>query len=852
MSAQLSIQYPWVLLLLPLAAWLWPVWKSSLAPLSRTRRWTILGLRGLLMLLLVLSLADIRWHHSTQRTAVAWLVDVSDSLGETALHVLRELRETSGTPPDIERVIGFAGTAAPLGDPSSESGDLPDRQLFQPSQTRLDQAVQFASAVLPEDYVRTLFVLSDGRSSQADWNAVADRLKQQQIRVHTRTIVPPDQPEVLVQQLLSPSRVRQNEPFLLEAVLTSNREQPAQVALFRNGVLADSRQLSLTPGKHSVTFNQVIGNDKLTEFIVRVQAEQDTLLDNNERSTVIESIGEPRVLMVTDQPAQARHLAWAMRQEGILFEVRPQTGTPDSLSDLQNYELLVFDNIPASALSDRQFTLYSEWVKTFGGGFLMLGGDRSFGLGGYHRTLIDDLLPLRSEFVMQEDHPSTALILIIDKSGSMQGERIAMARQAASGAVNLLSSSDYAGVIVFDSEASWAAPLQSLQARYNILSAISGIEASGGTDLAPAMQLVSRELYNVPAQIKHVIILSDGQSSPGAYPQLTRQITQTGATVSTVAVGSGADVNLLKEIAQMGQGRFYYTESNQDVPQILAQETITASRSALHESPIAVQTYLHPDFLQEIDFQNAPFLYGHVKTELRPTAQLWLVSDEGAPLLASWRVGLGNVGAFASDARARWALEWLRWDGYNRFWVQTFRHLMRSAEARPYSLSLEKSGNSRKLSIDYLDNTGRFVSGGQGQVLLLGPANTRLEFPLTERGPGRYEADIPVSEVGNYYLSLELTAPDPAMTPLHHSMAFSTGYPDEYLLAPPDEALLQQLASQTGGTHHFEEAYALLRSDSRSALRQRELWPWLAMFALLVFLADLTFKRIPSHPTPPS
>lgn len=844
----LSIQYPWIFLLLPLTGLLWPVWKSSLAPLSSKRQWTILGIRTLLFLLLILALADIRWHHSTQRTAAAWLVDVSDSLGEAAIETLNELREQTGTLPDIERLIGFAGTAAILTSEPSEPGSPLDRQTFQPSHTRLDQAIQFANAVLPEDYVRTLFVLSDGRAFDADWTSIAGKLEQQGIRVHTRTVTPPEQPEALVHQLQSPSRVRQNEPFLLEAILTSNREQQTQVSLFRNGVLAETRQVALTPGRNSISFNQVIGNDKLTEYIVRLQAEQDTLLDNNERSTVIESIGEPRVLMVTDQPAQARHLAWAMRQEGILFEIRPETGTPDSLGDLQNYELLVFDNIPATSLSDRQFTLYSEWVKTFGGGFLMLGGDRSFGLGGYHRTLIDDLLPLRSEFTMQEDHPSTALILIIDKSGSMAGERIEMAKQAASGAINLLSPSDYAGVIVFDSNASWVAPLQSIQNRYSIQQAISGIQASGGTDLGPAMQLAVRELHAVPAQIKHVIVLSDGHSNPGPYPQLTQQITQAGATVSTVGVGSGTDVNLLRDIARMGQGRFYYTENNQDVPQILAQETITASRSALNETPVAAQTYLHAEFLQEIDFHTAPFLYGHVKTELRPTAQLWLVSDEGAPLLASWRVGLGNVGAFASDARARWALEWLRWEGYSRFWVQTFRHLMRSPEIRPYSLTFQEFEGSRKLTIDYLDDAGRFVSGGQGKILLVGPHNTREELALVEQGPGRYQVDMDTREAGNYYLNLELNGPDPSIAALHYSMAFSTGYPDEYLLAPPNEELLQQLAEQTGGTWHFENGYALLESDLRSTLRQRELWPWLAMLALILFLIDLTFKRIPSTP----
>ncbi len=122
----------------------------------------------------------------------------------------------------------------------------------------------------------------------------------------------------------------------------------------------------------------------------------------------------------------------------IEVDVRPPRGMPDSLADLQNYELLMLSNVPATALTQRQMEVARTYVQDLGGGLIMLGGDQSFGLGGYYKTVLEEILPVRSDFEKEKEKPSLAMVLVIDKSGSMGGEKIEMAKEAAKGAVELL------------------------------------------------------------------------------------------------------------------------------------------------------------------------------------------------------------------------------------------------------------------------------------------------------------------------------------------------------------------------------------------------------------------------------
>src|SRR5688572_1565610 len=262
---------------------------------------------------------------------------------------------------------------------------------------------------------------------------------------------------------------------------------------------------------------------------------------------------------------------------------------PDNLSDLQNYELLIVSNVPATALSQRQMEVARTYVQDLGGGLMMLGGEQSFGLGGYYKTELEEILPVRSDFEKEKEKPSLGMVLVIDKSGSMSGEKIEMAKSAARSAVELLSNQDKIGVIAFDGATYVVSDMQSAGNKGRVSDDISRIDAGGGTVMYPAMEQAYEILQATTAKLKHVIILTDGISSPGDFPGLAQQMISERITVSTVAVGTDSDTQLLQDIANVGQGRFYATDDPASVPQIFAKETVTASKSAIDEQPFIPQ-----------------------------------------------------------------------------------------------------------------------------------------------------------------------------------------------------------------------------------------------------------------------
>ncbi len=416
-------------------------------------------------------------------------------------------------------------------------------------------------------------------------------------------------------------------------------------------------------------------------------------------------------------------------------DVRPPRGAPDNLAELQNYDLMVLSNVPATSLSLRQMEVARTYVRDLGGGLIMLGGDQSFGLGGYYKTTLEEILPVRSDFEKEKEKPSLAMMLVIDKSGSMGGEKIEMAKEAARAAVELLGPSDKVGVLAFEGENFWVSELHPCTDKGFVLDRIAGLEAGGGTNMAPAMEEAHETLQSAVAKLKHVIILTDGISAPGDFEGIAQAMAADRITVSTVALGGDADQTLLEEIARIGNGRFYLADDAAQVPQIFAKETVTASKSAINEQPFSPAIVRPTQVLSEIRLDEAPFLLGYVVTRPKPTAEVILATESGDPLLAWWRYGLGMSVAFTSDAKARWAAEWLTWPQFGQFWAQVVRHAIRTVRDQ----GLARTGRAQGTQGRRLDRRHRAALGPvpQSRHDRADPGRPPARDPENLDGPGR-------------------------------------------------------------------------------------------------------------------
>ena len=617
--------------------------------------------------------------------------------------------------------------------------------------TNIAAALEVASAAIPPSYVPRVVVLSDGNETAGD--AVRSALRGG-VPVSAVPLPVRADPEVQVSEVNVPAQVREGEPFYVEVEVDSNHDDEGEVEVFRGAHKVVSEKVKLKTGENRFRFRQQIQAERMVEYTARATGFKDTLLDNNVARGLVFSSGKPRVLLADSDPKQAKHLAFALEQEGIRVDIRPARGIPDSLSDLQNYELLMLSNVPATAMSTRQMNNIRTYVQELGGGLIMIGGDQAFGLGGYYKTTIEEILPVRSDFEKEKEKPSLAMVLVIDKSGSMGGVKMEMAKDAAKAAVELLGAKDKVGVIAFDADLFWVCDLQSAGNKGQILDKISSIEAGGGTIMGPPMEAAHDALQNTPAKVKHVIVLTDGVSEPADFEGIAQNMTQAKMTCSTVAVGDDCDFNLLQEIARIGNGRYYQAEDPSNIPQIFAKETVTASKSAINEQPFTPIVTRPSQALANIKFDEAPFLLGYVTTRPKPTCELILCTEKGDPLLAWWRYGLGMSVAFTSDAKSRWAAEWLSWPGYSKFWAQVVRHAMRKSDAKGVFVQVARKDGKATVTLDAVRPDGKYLNEAATEMTVIEPQGGERKVAMTQTAPGRYEGEFPADKAGTYHVHM--------------------------------------------------------------------------------------------------
>ena len=374
---------------------------------------------------------------------------------------------------------------------------------------------------------------------------------------------------------------------------------------------------------------------------------------------------------------------------------------------------------------------------------------------------------------------------------------------------------------------------------------LASLPGGGGSPLAAGIDAACAlaDPLHRKGETPIIILLTDGQAEYQGILELTDQMVQNKITVSTVGVGAGADQTLLTAIAEHGGGRFYFTQDASSVPKIFTKETTQVARSALIEERVVPKVSKFVELLDGVQIEQAPPLRGYVSTKAKPLAEVILVSPLGEPLLARWRQGLGQAVAFTSDAKNRWAVDWLRWPGYAKFWAQLVRSSMRHDGQRSghgYELQTTVSAPFLRVRVDAVSADDRFLSGLQtdlevispssdGLGLIAGKGDVLLRKPMSLTAPGRYEAEVRLHRVGSFLLRAVHRSPSPNPATPGPVVAESWGtlslpYPREYLALPPDDALLSPLTDPRASSIELRDGRSnvLVGSSRFDALKSGE------------------------------
>ena len=829
--------YPlwWLLVLVLLGV----AYKFSLSDRPLLFRRLAVACRAVAIIFVILALCRPYLHQRSNAMHVVHLVDVSESVDLDA--AIQALEETMAVDEglkssDSSETYLFADAVRSVEPEEARDMLVKWRDTVADDRfrrnTRMAEALRAARLGFPSGKLRRLVLYSDGIPTSGSVENELRRMRDEGIEISFQRLEQDTNPEASVVEVVSSSPTAYaGERLRLKTKLTANKDMKGKLRLVNRGVVYQEQEVELAAdGENRFAFDVVVGKEDDPLWQVELIPEEDRFPANNIAGCRVEVAGQARVLVLHRTPRKMRHFKRAVESQGFSIDVRTPLGLPSTMDGLLNFDTVVLADIPATDIPDRSMQNLRRYVNDFGGGLLMLGSENSFGLGGYYKTPVEEVLPITSRFEKEKETPSMAMVLVIDKSGSMNGLPIELARRAAKSTVELLSPRDKIAVIGFDSQPFIACELTSAADIGRIQDSIDSLHASGGTSMYPAMAEADRMLRGAGTRIRHMILLTDGQSTGGDFEGITEDMAVSGITVSSVALGSGAAQELLKRIATIGRGRYYETMDPSSVPQIFTKETMEVSRSAIKEEPfvpVAVDTL---GFLDGIDFDEAPFLLGYVMTRVKPAARLHLVTDGGEPLLASNQAGLGTGMAFSSDATELWAGEWVEWDGFGTFWAQVLRRCVRKDRGAGIAVKAIEEPGGVRLLIDRRDDALKPMSGvawdGTGAFEFGGTKGVEVE----ETGYGRYEAFVPMPEKRN--CSIHLVDKDSGAA---RTVGWRRDYPDEYRLSTDVPESLAQIPA-------FEPETFLERDGS--AFTYKPAYPAFIFLSMAFSIAGILFRRL--------
>jgi Mg-chelatase subunit ChlD len=882
------------LLLLGLLPLLWLWGRSSLAAMSGGRARLAMILRGLLFGLLVMALAEAQVVRTSDRLTVFYLVDRSLSVGaDKAAAAIEYINRTANEQrnrqnSDRAGVIVFGRDAAIETPPVDSDLRLPARfeSTIDGEATDLAGALRLAQAAFPTDAAKRVVIMTDGNQNVGDALAEASGLAAAGIGIDVVPLERDNRPDVAVEKVVLPADVRQGAPFEARVVLNTTIPQsdagPVAGRLRVSRVVGDSSQVvidqaaKLTAGKQVFSFNEKIEGPDFYTYTAGFSPDDpaaDLQAENNEASAFTHVRGQGRVLLIEDwaRPGQFDQFVARLKRANLEVVVQPSDRLFSNLAELQRFDVVILADVARTSgdasqkvteFSDDQIDMLVRNTQQLGAGLVMLGGPDSFGAGAWTNTALERAMPVDFQIKNAKVVPIGALALVLDSSGSMTGDKLAMSKAAAVAAVNVLGREDQVGVVGFDSAAHWIVPMQRVATGDGLAKRIRQISAGGGTNMQPGMIQGYRALLGAEAAAKHMILLTDGETEGSDFARLAADARKGRITTSCVAVGKSAAIPLLNQIALAGGGKFYAVDNPRMIPRIFMKEAMRVARPLVYENADGVvpQVMFDHEILQGID-KELPPITGYVMTTPKdnPLVEIPLQSPTPAgqtnSILASWQYGLGRSVALTTDVGQRWAKSWADWSGYDKLASQLVRWAMRPTDDdAALGVFAEARDRTIHVTVTALDKESRFANFLNLSGAAIGPDGEPIALQLAQTAPGRYVGEFPADRSGTYLMSI---SPGAGRAPVRAGV--NVPYSAEFKIGGTNAGLVRSLASvapqggQSGvviaapsdGPRMAEALQTnVFRRGLMPASSRQQVWHMLVFAVGCLFLVDIFNRRV--------
>lgn len=849
--------------------------------MSRARRILSAILRFVLFAVILLCVCGVSLVRTSDRVATIVVLDSSDSvrrfgalsaapllappLDALRAGVFRRADDTLG-------VVAFDGRAVSVLAPTTTRTPAFDAEPPGGDGTNIESALRLARALIPADAMGRIVLVSDGNQTAGDADRAARDITSgaRPVPIDVLPLRYALKDEVYIAAVDAPGAAPSGSTVRLRVALVSTGKSEGALRVFAEG---DDRALAtlnveLEPGDNTKIVDVPLGPGRVHRFRAVFEPRTgldakpvgDTLSENNAASafTLTPGAGSVLILEGQDQPPDSQ-LARTLREEGLQVEsITARQMLPDALW-LQSYDLVILENVAADELDERSQTLLADAVRDMGLGLVMVGGTNSFGAGGWRTTALEPVLPVLLDLPERLIVPEAAVVFVLDNSGSMRRSVMGSSRsqqeianQAAAAALGALDRRDLVGVIAFNSNHDVITPLGPNKEPGSTASAILSISAGGGTNLAPALIEASNQLRTVNAKHKHVIVLSDGVSQDKeSIPAIAERMNQEGVHISAIAIGDDADAKGMEEMAVLGGGQYHQVTNPAVLPQVFLRAVRVLRTPLVREEPFTplVQP-VGAAVTAGLDSGAMPELLGLSLTQPRaePTVINAMITPKGEPVLAYWRVELGQVAAFTSDASS-WAANWIQWPGYRRLWTQIARAIGRSASTSELAARATITDGRMTVRVDAGESAG--ARSFSFAATVFGPDGRSTPVTLTQVGPRQYEGSVAAAADGAYVAIVRPSerAADGTVSRLTPvvtgASAFASG---ESRVVSSNDAWLEALAGRSKGRvfASMDEAKgAMFERAGLLPVRSRSpVWGWLLLWIPGLFLLDLAVRRI--------
>ena len=843
-SIKLSFENPWLLLLLiPCVAMvLLPYFLLAKERRRNVKRIVPLCMRALAVVLLILILSGVNIVNHTDKQAVMIVLDLSDSTAPVSAVMQSHAKELQSL---LEKttpvgVVAFGGNQV-YQVPIDKKGNAKEPVKVDAAATDIASALEYAASLAPEKRALRMVLLTDGKQTDGNGDAVAYNLAKRGIRLDTlyydSTLG--DAPEVQIAGFHAPDGMYLTKDALFTLELKSSYKTEAQIALYEEQTLLEERTVQLEKGSN--VFELTVKPEKtgLHTYRLRLTATEDTLVQNNVGTACVKVDGGASVLIVADKESRAASLSDLLSKTHSVTVVEAQNA-PATMVELCQYDQVVLSNVDYYELPYNFDTVLERFVAEFGRGLLVVGGRQTLMYGNMDFSILKAMLPVEMELKEAGGGRSVALMLVLDCSSSMVGGNLSVAKQGAISSLTAMTSNDYVGIVSFNRHGTLAHPLVKANAenKQELTRVISMLTTGSGTYYAEALQIAYEELMKSSADIKHIMFLSDGKpSDDGKFDDVIEKAKDAAIPISTIGLGYSSSI--LDEMASITNGKSYYAAGMADLPEIMLSATEEARINSLIVAPTTPVVQVQSELTDALGKAEFPQLGGYLGTTIKEQATAYIETAAGHPLYAAWEYGKGTVSCFTSDLSGDWSANWFV-DARASVLIDNMIKTTASDIPSASSLRVEKAVLGKNVEVSVLSAEAYH---GHRVEMVVKKGSESETYSLTQLYAGSYKGTFPFAEAGVYTMTItEYDGYDKMVDSIETAVAVS--YSNEYdAFAPDGKLLLSNMCSYSEGGILDSVAKAAAIRLPTFAIVYDPIIPLAILIAAMV-LVDIAVRKI--------